>query len=205
MKGLVSKISTVIGTLLCIIFGFMLMCNLIIIGKGTLNPSEPPTVFGLTPMVVLSGSMSGTSEGHIEVGDLIFDVEPDIGSLKEGDVITYMVDSIAVTHRIVDIYKDDDGQTKYVTKGDANNVEDEPITAKDIIGIYKFRIPRLGDFAMFLQKPIGMLIFIGIPVCAFILYDLVQRRRADKKSDDENAELKAELEALKKELEQKEK
>ena len=63
---------TVIGAMLCILFGFLLICNLTIIIKGTLFPEKPPSVLGVTPMVVLSGSMSGQAEDHIEVGDLIF-------------------------------------------------------------------------------------------------------------------------------------
>ena len=32
----------------------------------------PPSVLGVTPLVVMSGSMSDEAEDHIEVGDLIF-------------------------------------------------------------------------------------------------------------------------------------
>ena len=51
---------------------------------------RPPSVSGLTPMGVLSGSMSGQAEDSLEVGDLalIRRVEPD--TLKVGDVVAYM-------------------------------------------------------------------------------------------------------------------
>ena len=32
--------------------------------------------------------------------------------------------------------------------------EDPPISTDDIIGLYKARIPKLGDFALFLQQPL---------------------------------------------------
>ena len=67
-----NKVAAVIGLVLCVIFGFLLICNLTIIVKGTIAPERPPSVLGTTPMVVLSGSMSGEAEDHIEVGDLIF-------------------------------------------------------------------------------------------------------------------------------------
>ena len=96
-RNAVKTVGTAIGALLCAVFAFLLVCNLTIIIKGTVNPEKPPTVFGATPMVVLSGSMSGNAEDHIEVGDLIFDVKPDIASLKEGDIVSFMDGKTVVT------------------------------------------------------------------------------------------------------------
>ena len=83
-KKATKKILLIIGAVLCCIFALMLMCNLTIIIKGVINPDTPPSVFGITPMVVQSGSMSGNAEDHIEVGDLIFTVKPDTAELKKG-------------------------------------------------------------------------------------------------------------------------
>ena len=183
----------ILGAVLCVVFGFFLVCNIIIIVKGTLHPETPPTVLGVAPMVVLSGSMSGTAEDHIEVGDLIFTRQADLDQLKVGDVVAFMDGSIVVTHRIVSISAD---RSEFVTKGDANNTEDEPISADQIIGQYSGRIPKVGDFALFLQKPLGMAVFIGIPVCAFIIYDIIHRQRSSGRKDKETEELKSELERL---------
>ena len=65
-----------------------------------------------------------------------------------------------------------------------------------MFGLYKGRVPGLGDFAMFLQKPLGMAVFIGIPVCAFIIYDIIRRQRSSGRKDKETEALKAELERL---------
>ena len=147
-------------------------------------------------MVVQSGSMSGNAEDHIEVGDLIFTVKPDTDKLKAGDIISFMDGNIAVTHRIIEVQTDADGKRSFVTKGDANNTEDPAVGEDAVFGLYKGRIPGLGDFAMFLQKPLGMAVFIGIPVCAFIIYDIIRRQRSSGKRDKETEELKAELERL---------
>ena len=183
----------IIGAVLCVVFGFFLVCNIIIIVKGTLHPETPPTVLGVAPMVVLSGSMSGTAEDHIEVGDLIFTKQADIDELQVGDVVAFMDGSIVVTHRIVSISAD---RTEFVTKGDANNTEDPAVGEDAVFGLYKGRVPGLGDFAMFLQKPLGMAVFIGIPVCAFIIYDIIHRQRSSGRKDKETEELKSELERL---------
>ena len=83
-----------------------------------------------------------------------------------------------------------------MTKGDANNTEDPVVGEDAVFGLYKGRIPGLGDFAMFLQKPLGMAVFIGIPVCAFIIYDIIRRQRSSGKKEKETEALKAELERL---------
>lgn len=198
---------SVIGAVLCIIFGFMLVCNLTIIIKGTLNPDRPPSIFGTTPMVVRSGSMSGTAEDHIEVGDLIFVGKADVESLKVGDVITFMEQdsNTVVTHRIIEITTDDNGGKAFVTKGDANNVKDTvPVTADRVVGIFQSRIAKVGDFAMFLQTPLGMILFIGLPVILFIIYDIIRRQRYANKDRKKSEEMEAELEKLRALAEEKE-
>ena len=190
------RILFIVGAVLCCIFALMLVCNLTIIIKGVINPEMPPSVLGVTPMVVQSGSMSGNAEDHIEVGDLIFTVKPDKDKLKAGDIISYMDGNIAVTHRIIEVQTGADGKRSFVTKGDANNTEDPAVSEDAVFGLYKGRIPGLGDFAMFLQKPLGMAVFIGIPVCAFIIYDIISRQKSAGKKAEETAALKAELERL---------
>ena len=194
-----NKVTAAIGLVLCIIFGLMLICNLTIIVKGTLQPETPPSVLGITPMVVLSGSMSGDAKDHIEIGDLIFVGRADPQALQKGDVIAFMDGKVVVTHRIIEVQTAEDGGPQWITKGDANNAEDlRPVTADKLVGIYKFRIPKVGDFALFLQTPLGMVLFIGIPLLAFIIYDIIRRRQYEQKGNDRTAELEAELERLRK-------
>jgi len=196
-KGSSNKVAAIIGLVLCIVFGFLLICNLTIIIKGTIAPERPPSVLGTTPMVVLSGSMSGEAEDHIEVGDLIFVGKAEAAQLKVGDVIAFMEGDVVVTHRIIDIGTDEGGKLSFSTKGDANNAPDlRPVSEDDLVGIYKFRIPKVGDFALFLQTPLGMILFIGIPLLAFIVYDIIRRRHYASKEDKRTAELEAELERL---------
>lgn len=195
--GTSHKVMTVIGTVLCVVFSLMLICNLTIIIKGTIDPDKPPSVLGITPMAVLSGSMSGDAEDHIEVGDLIFIGKAEPKELAEGDVITFMQNKTVVTHRIIGIETDKDGKLLFTTKGDANNTEDrEPVSEDDLVGVYMGRIPKVGDFALFLQTPLGMILFVGVPLLAFIIYDIVRRQHSANKENKKNAELEAELQRL---------
>lgn len=200
-----NRVLTAVGVALCVIFGFLLVCNLTIIIKGTLFPEKPPSVLGLTPMVVLSGSMSGEAEDHIEVGDLVFVGRADPEELEVGDVIAYMNGGATVTHRITAIDTNTDGDLLFTTKGDANNAEDTtPVTEEQLVGIYRWRIPKVGDFALFLQTPLGMLLFVGVPVLAFLIYDIIRRQRYANRENRRTAELEAELERLRGMNEEKE-
>lgn len=200
-----NRVLTAVGVALCVIFGFLLVCNLTIIIKGALFPEKPPSVLGLTPMVVLSGSMSGEAEDHIEVGDLVFVGRADPEELEVGDVIAYMNGGATVTHRITAIDTNTDGDHLFTTKGDANNAEDTtPVTEEQLVGIYRWRIPKVGDFALFLQTPLGMLLFVGVPVLAFLIYDIIRRQRYANRENRRTAELEAELERLRGMNEEKE-
>lgn len=196
----------IFGVVLCIILSLMLICNLTIIIKGTLYPEKPPSVLGVTPMVVLSGSMSGDAQDHIEVGDLIFIGNANAASLQEGDVIAFMDGTVVVTHRIVAVEQNGEGQPVFTTKGDANNAPDQrPVTEHNLIGKYLLRIPKVGDFAIFLQTPLGMVLFIGIPMIGFILYDVIRRQRdaaRERQRSNEMEEELARLRALTEKMEQ---
>ena len=197
IKSLSQRVLTVTGIVMCVVFGLMLICNITIIVKGTLAPERPPSVLGITPLVVLSGSMSGDAPDHIEAGDLIFVDKAVPGDLKVGDVITFMQGSTAVTHRIIEISTGEDGKLQFLTKGDANNTEDtEPVLEDDLVGIYIGRIPMAGDLAIFMQTPLGMIVFIGIPLLAFLAYDIIRRQKHAAKDQAKTAELEAELERL---------
>lgn len=196
-KSALQLIMSIAGWILCAVFGLMLLCNLTIIIKGTVNPDTPPSVLGITPLVVQSGSMSGDAPDHIEVGDLVFVDKVDAKDLKEGDIIAFMESKIVVTHRIVAIEKAEDGSLVFTTKGDANNTEDsEPVAEDKLVGIYKGSVPKLGDFAMFLQQPLGMILFVGVPLLAFIIYDIIRRQKYARKENKNAMEMEAELERL---------
>lgn len=191
------KVLTVVGLVLCLIFGFTLICNLTIIIKGALYPEKPPSVLGVTPMVVLSGSMSGDAEDHIEVGDLIIVGKAEEAELVEGDIIAFMLGETVITHRIVEIQTAENGARQFITKGDANNTPDTaPVTAANLVGIYRWRIPKVGEFAIFLQTPIGMLLCIGIPMLGFTVYDIIARRQAAEKERKRRMEVEADLKRL---------
>ncbi len=187
----------ILGWVLCVIFGVILICNLTIIIKGSVNPDRPPSVLGVTPMVTLSASMAGDQEDSFNAGDLIFVRETEPERLQARDVISYMEGSIVVSHRIMSVQTAEDGSIEWITKGDANNSEDtRPVSERDLVGKYWFHVPKLGHFALFMQKPLGMALFIGVPLLAFVIYDIIRRQRSAVRETTRTAEMQAEIERL---------
>lgn len=90
-----------------------------------------------------------------------------------GQVITYQASEYEqdiVTHRIVG--KDEGG---FITKGDANNIEDERIVSENQIkGKVIFHLPLAGYAVNFIQKPLGFILIIIIPA-GLIIYDEIKK------------------------------
>ena len=190
------KISTVINILLCIILLPVIFINVTVIINSYLHPNDIPGIFGIKPVAVLSGSMEDT----FMTGDLIFIKETDPTTLKKGDVICYLVSDQAITHRIVDVTKEN-GNPVYTTKGDANNsIDQNTVKPEQIQGIWSgIRWSRMGDFIVFLSSTTGMIIFILCPILLLIIFDVIKRWKSDKDQKNRTAQLEAELEALRSE------
>ncbi len=84
------------------------------------------TMLGYSAFEVATGSMSNT----IEIGDVILVklIEPN-ETLSENEIVVFTQDTTLVTHRIIKINGD-----QIITKGDANNTQDDPISRGQIIG-----------------------------------------------------------------------
>ena len=170
-------------------------------------------ILGFRVVNIVSGSM----EPEYSVGDLIYVKSVDPATIQVNDVITFLLneDGVVATHRVVRI---DAAKQHIYTKGDVNETEDmAPVHFKNVIGIPQFAIPGLGYVADFIQNPPGTYIAIIIVSALLILAfapDLIKKKpvpevsqpisEADQATIDENARLRAELEALKEQLNQNE-
>jgi signal peptidase len=113
-----------------------------------------PHVFGYQPYSVLSGSM----EPRYHVGSLIFvrPVKPE--EIKTGDAVTFTLpgqEKTVATHRVVRI---DPKAKTFTTKGDANEVEDQPISFDRLVGrAAGFSVPYFGWLSIFIRTKQGLL------------------------------------------------
>ena len=191
-NGLLQKIVGAVGIALCVVFVPLLLINVTLIVKSYTSPDKVPDFLGYKPFIVLSGSM----EPSIMTGDMVFVKETDPDSLKVGDVIAYKSGSAVVTHRIVEV-KSENGETRYVTQGDANNAADQSLVKPaDVEGIYQRRVAGAGNLAMFMHTTTGMILFVVCPLVLFVLWDVIRRQLESRKEVSRTKELEMELERL---------
>lgn len=169
---------------------------------------------GYKPYIVLSDSMKDT----FAVGDLsVSKTVEDPGTLEPGDIITFTsIDpsnyGSVVTHKIREI-TEYEGEPAFVTYGTTTGVDDSyPVPFDNVIGEYKFRLPKMGYFFEFLTTPAGYVTVILIPFLVLIalqgakFFRLVRQYRAEQQAelDTQRAQAAAELEEarrMKEELE----
>lgn len=189
----IGKIITIIFVIICILFFIM---ELYIIIQANTKKDDIPSIFGIKPMIVLTGSMSGT----IESGDLAIIKETDVNSLKPGDIIAFRNNENTVTtHRIINI-TNTEGEIQITTKGDSNPTEDlGEVTKEKIEGKYIFKISGLGNFLMYIKEPQGLVGVMIIILAVGLLWIVVGGNK--KKLTEEEVEYMKEFEEFKKQKE----
>lgn len=188
-------------SIICIIILLpVLFVNSVILINSWIHPDKIPSFFGWKPFIVLSGSM----ESEIYSGDIVVVKEVDKENLKVNDVIAFKNDDIVITHRIVEIVKEN-GTTKYITKGDNNNTQDKDyVLPENVEGLYQFKVSNLGNLAMFIQTPTGMLVCLSIPILLLILVQVSENAKNKKYIKEEvgkKRRMEEELEELRKQNE----
>ena len=190
------KVLTIIGTVLCIILLPILIINLTLIAKSYLNKDEVPSLGGVFPMIVLTDSMYP----EIASGDLIICNTAEADEIQVNDVISFFdpmgSGNSVVTHRVLEVIAED-GQLSFRTKGDNNNAEDQVLVPQDnLVGVYRSRIPGLGNVAMFMQTTPGLILCVVCPVLLMVGFDMLRRKKYEKAKQQDTDALLAELEEL---------
>jgi len=192
------KLKVVLSSIVLVILAPILFVSLVILINSYTNPDEVPSFFGWKPFIVLSGSM----ETEIYSGDVAVVKEVDLKEINKNDIIAFKEDDIVITHRVIDIINEN-GTIKYKTKGDNNNVEDGGyVLAEQVEGKYQFKVRRLGNFAMFAQTPIGMIVCLSIPVGLLLLIQMIDTRGNKKSQKEAQRKLKRKIELLEKQNEE---
>ncbi len=166
------------------ILGILLGLNVYHANARNLAGNKLPMPFGFGVAVVLSGSMEPT----LNVNDII--IVRGAESYDINDIVVYDDGRELIVHKVIE--KNGDMLT---TKGDANNIADDPISAEAVKGKVAFSIPYAGLAVKALQSPVGIIVII---LTAVLLTEGSFRR---KKESDENRieEIKKEIRKLKEE------
>ena len=139
---------------------------------------------GYEPKFSIYTIATGSMVPNINVYDAVINMRvDDPNDLKVGDVITFrssspLTQNLTITHRIKAITEDENGEICFVTKGDANPVEDGSCAKfNNVIGKVIIRIPALGYIQRFLASGMGWLLCILIPALVIIGRDIMRITR----------------------------
>ena len=131
-----------------------------------------PRVLGWQGAIVLSGSM----EPALMTGGLAYidPIGPDneLGDIRAGDIITFSTindPANRVSHRVVEVLEDEGG-TRFVTKGDANeSVDTDEVTADRVVGTVPFDMPYVGYLTQKLRQREVFYVAVGLPAALIVV------------------------------------
>ena len=95
-------------------------------------------LFGVRPTIVSGVSMNPI----LQAGDLVLTVDVAPEEVAVGDIIRFRSGEVDILHRVVEIRHG--GSLEFVTRGDANNVNDPPLAASAVEGRVVKVLPGLG-------------------------------------------------------------
>jgi signal peptidase len=114
-------------------------------------------------LVVRSGSMQPT----IPVGSLVV-VRKNTSQYQIGDVVTFQLGNVYVTHRIKSIQ-----ENQFQTQGDANNAPDTQLVSQtSVIGKVWISIPYIGKTLTFVKTPKGFSLLIILPAFIIVIQEV---------------------------------
>lgn len=168
-KGGLRKTASIVGNVFFILLLLVMIALSFFLIQSRITGGVPQ-VGGYQMYIVLSGSM----KPEFDTGSLIFVRETGPGELVVGDIITFRSpanEESLTTHRIVERISNE--ELKFVTRGDANNVNDpNPVPAENIVGKKTGSVPYLGYLLNFVQTREGLILLIFVPGILIIGYEL---------------------------------
>lgn len=147
------KLKTALRYVLLTMMALIIGVNLYSCNANRLAGNPMPMPFGIGSAVVLSGSMEPT----LSVGDFVIIKEAE--EYAVGDVVVYQEGSGLVIHRIMET----DGQT-LITRGDANNVDDDPVPVIYVKGRMVCAIPYVGTLVRIIKSLPGTLVLLALAI-----------------------------------------
>jgi len=134
-RSLILTAAAALGVLCILVFGVSLL-------------------FGVRPLVVLSGSMEPT----IPVGSVVFSQNVPASQLEPGDIATLERPGGLglITHRVTSVTSTDGDNSAVTMRGDANTIDDPAPYIVGTAGKYLLHLPFIGSLAMMLRTPYGI-------------------------------------------------
>ena len=179
----------------------LILVSVFVLLSVVLTPAgQVPQVLGYSVFRVMTGSM----EPEIREDSLLVVQKTPPEDIAPGDVISFfspdpMLEGAVNTHRVVRIEKEN-GRTQFITKGDANVIEDTyPTDASALVGRVVFQSYGLGKTVSLLSNPLVFGIIILLPLLVILLMNLYRAVRiaADIAKKEEEEAVRKALEEIK--------
>ena len=158
---------------------WLILVSVFVLLSVVLTPAgQVPQVLGYSVFRVMTGSM----EPEIRENSLLVVKKTPPEDIVPGDVISFfspdpMLEGAVNTHRVVRIEKEN-GRTQFITKGDANVIEDTyPTDASALVGRVVFKSYGLGKAVSLLSNPLVFGIIILLPLLVILLMNLYRAVR----------------------------
>ena len=98
------------------------------------------------------------------------------------------------------MYTVEDFSCYYINIVGNNSEKDKGyVLPSQVEGIYKYRIARVGNLAMFIQTPIGIIVCLSIPIIILLLLQSAESKNDEKYAEEKEKRLEIELKRLKEE------
>lgn len=179
----------------------LILVSVFVLLSVVLTPAgQVPQVLGYSVFRVMTGSM----EPEIREDSLLVVEKTPPEDIEPGDVISFfspdpMLEGAVNTHRVVRIEKEN-GRIRFITKGDANVIEDTyPTDASALVGRVVFKSYGLGKVVSLLSNPLVFGIIILLPLLVILLMNLYRAVRiaADMVKKEEEEAVRKALEEIK--------
>lgn len=177
-----------IGLIKIAILGIVIVSiyNILIVNVFRILDKRGKPICNYYMYIIITDSM----KPYINSGDIIISHKEKKEKIEIGSVITFSKFGEVITHRIIDITEDENGNKQYITKGDNNNIEDKySLNYDEIIGKEIIKIPYLGKIALILQKDVYIFLIIIIILTLYLHFQKNQEknllRREKKRKEDE--------------------
>lgn len=179
----------------------LILVSVFVLLSVVLTPAgQVPQVLGYSVFRVMTGSM----EPEIREDSLLVVEKTPPEDIAPGDIISFfspdpMLEGAVNTHRVVRIEKEN-GRIRFITKGDANVIEDTyPTDASALVGRVVFKSYGLGKVVSLLSNPLVFGIIILLPLLVILLMNLYRAVRiaADMAKKEEEEAVRKALEEIK--------
>ncbi len=135
-----------------------------------------------------------------KVGDILISKSTSLDKIKVGDDIVYLGNKDTftgkvVTHRVIDIEKNEDGTYLFHTKGIANTAEDPVVSGSQVYGVIIYKTVILSFISKIINNLYGFYFLIFTPLTILIVVKIIkiyQERKYDEESEDEEEDISEE-------------